>query len=129
MRAILFCCSLMMFSCTVALAQKAETKVAQAPDAKTLFVSNINKFDASAIRGTTETVNKTFDELINQMEMQVSADKTKAKNLSGEQRKTLNDKISEEIRVVRDAAMLGREDKLKNRAEIKAKMESFIPYF
>jgi hypothetical protein len=129
MRAILFCCSLMMFSCTVALAQKAQTKVAQAPDAKTLFVSNINKFDASAIRGTTETVNKTYDELINAMEMQVHADKEKAKSLSGQERKAINDKIAEEIRVVRDAAMLGREDKLKNREAIKAKMESFLPYF
>src|SRR3569832_580578 len=112
MRTILLCCSLMVFSCTVAFAQNAQTGTeVQIGDAKTMFNSNINKFDASASRGNTQLCDKTFHDLINAMEMQVAADKGKAKDLSGEQRKAMNDKISEEIRIVGDAVMLGRVDK------------------
>jgi hypothetical protein len=130
MRAILFCCSLVMFSCTVALAQRNQAgAIAQTPDAKTMFLSNINKFDALASRGNSQMCDKVYNELVNSMEMQVADSKAKAKDLSGEQRKAMNDKIADEIRIIRDAAMMGREDKIKNRAEIKAKMESFVPYF
>ena len=129
MRAILFCCSLMVFSCSVALAQKSQsTATTQTVNSKALFVSNITKFDGYAQRGGSELCNKTYNELINSMEMQVSADKKLAKNLSGDERKTMNDKIAEEIRIIRDAADMGNEDKVKNREAIKAKMEAFIPY-